>query len=66
MKYRTKITTEPHIARELSEYFTFEVPDAKFITAYIEVKYGMEKYDYSQLIYRTNLFGIVTVHQRIL
>ena len=29
-----KITTEPHIARELSEYFTFEVPGAKFMPAY--------------------------------
>ena len=29
-----KITTEQHIARELSEYFTFEVPGAKFMPAY--------------------------------
>ena len=29
-----QIETEPHIARELSEYFTFEVPGAKFMPAY--------------------------------
>ena len=29
-----RIETEPHIARELSEYFTFEVPGAKFMPAY--------------------------------
>ena len=44
-----RIETEPHIARELSEYFTFEVPGARFMPS-IETKYGMEKYDYSQLL----------------
>ena len=29
-----RIETEPHIARELSEYFTFEVPGAKFMPSY--------------------------------
>ena len=29
-----QIETEPHIARELSEHFTFEVPGAKFMPAY--------------------------------
>jgi len=28
------VTTEPHIHRELSEYFTFEVPEAKFMPLY--------------------------------
>ena len=44
-----KITTEPHIARELSEYFTFEVPGAKFMPAY-RSKVWDGKYDYSQLL----------------
>ena len=29
-----RIETEPHIARELSEYFTFEVPGARFMPSY--------------------------------
>ena len=29
-----RIETEPHIARELSEYFTFEVPGFKFMPQY--------------------------------
>ena len=29
-----QIETEPHIARELSEYFTFEVPGARFMPSY--------------------------------
>jgi superfamily II DNA or RNA helicase len=29
-----KVTTEPHIHQELSEYFTFEVPGAKFMPQY--------------------------------
>ena len=30
-----QLKTEPHISYELSDHFTFEVPEAKFMSAYI-------------------------------
>ena len=35
-----KVETEPSIARELADYFTFEVPDLCLRT---KIKYGTEK-----------------------
>ena len=43
-----KVETEPSIARELADYFTFEVPGHRFMPAY-KIKYGTERYDCSQL-----------------
>ena len=52
MKYMNqKLQLSPtYLTRELSEYFTFEVPRQQNLCPHIEVKYGMEKYDYSQLL----------------
>ena len=60
-----RIETEPHIARELSEYFTFEVPGARIYAQLSKQSMGWKNTTILSC-YWTNLFGIVTIHQRIL
>lgn len=42
-----KITTEPHVERELKDRFTFEVPGAKVHAYNTEVSIGMDMYTYT-------------------
>jgi len=43
-----RISAEADIRRELSDYFSFEVPGYKF-TPQLEIEFGMEKYDYIRM-----------------
>ena len=55
--YITIHSDEEYVHRELADYFTFEVPEAKYLKKNPRYKYWMEPYVYTPLLQEICIMG---------
>ena len=55
--YITIHSDEEYVHRELADYFTFEVPEAKFLKRIPDTNTGMEPYVYTPLLQEICIMG---------